>query len=89
MHTLKALLCMFATIGRKIMNYSSGPDCNNTVHPFHGCGILPNCRESMNLTTVVATDSVDDMPSKQFTTVPFSPVLTGPTTTLDIRGELS
>ena len=36
----------------------------------------------------VATESVDDEPSKQFTTVPFRPLLTGLTTTLDIRGEL-
>ena len=37
---------------------------------------------------VVATDSVDDMPSKQFTTVPFRPLLTGLTVILDTSGEL-
>ena len=35
---------------------------------------------------VVATESVDDMPSKQFTTVLFRPLLTGLTTVLDISG---
>ena len=36
---------------------------------------------------VVATESVDDMPSKQFTTVPFRPLLTGLNTVLDINGR--
>jgi hypothetical protein len=44
----------------------------------------------MILMIVVATDSVDDEPSKQLTTVPFRPVLTGLTTILDIiSGKLS
>ena len=34
-------------------------------------------------------DSVNYIPLKQFTTVPFSLLLTGLTTTLDINGELS
>ena len=34
----------------------------------------------------VATESVDVVPSKQFTTVPFRPLLTGRTTILDISG---
>ena len=59
------------------------------VHPFlHSRGVLPNWPGSMILMVVVATESVDDMPSKQFTTVPFKPLLTGLTTILDIRGEL-
>ena len=37
---------------------------------------------------VVVTKSVDDMPSKQFTTVPFRPLLTELTTILDTNGEL-
>ena len=38
---------------------------------------------------VVATDSVDDTPpSKQFTTVPFRPLLTGLIVILDINGEI-
>ena len=61
-----------------------------SVHHFHDCVcVLPNCWESIILMMVVATESVDDMPSKQFTTVPFRPLLTGLTATLDIRGELS
>jgi hypothetical protein len=36
----------------------------------------------------VATDSVDDMPSKQFTTVPLRPLVTGLITVLDTSGEL-
>ena len=42
----------------------------------------------MILMVVVATESVDDMLSKQFTTVPFRPLLTGLTTILDTNGEL-
>ena len=38
---------------------------------------------------VVATDSVDDDPSKQFTTAPFRPLLTGLTVILDTSGKLS
>ena len=37
----------------------------------------------------VATDSVDDVPSKQFTTVPFRLLLTGLIVILDISGKLS
>ena len=36
---------------------------------------------------VVATESVDDTPSKQFTTVLFSPLLTGLNTVLDTSGR--
>jgi hypothetical protein len=43
----------------------------------------------MILMIVVATDSVDDEPSKQFTTVPFRLLVTGLTVILDIRGKLS
>jgi hypothetical protein len=43
----------------------------------------------MILMIVVATDSVDDEPSKQLTTVSFRCVLTGLTTILDISGKLS
>ena len=42
----------------------------------------------MTWTVVVATVSVEDDPSKQLTTVPFRPLLTGLTTILDISGEL-
>ena len=42
----------------------------------------------MILMMVVATESVDDMPSKQFTTVPFRLLLTGLTTDLDTSGVL-
>ena len=42
----------------------------------------------MILMVVVATDSVDDVPSKQLTTVPFSAALTGLTTILVISGKL-
>jgi hypothetical protein len=42
----------------------------------------------MNLTIVVATDSVANEPSKQFTTVPFRSVLTGLIIILDINGML-
>ena len=42
----------------------------------------------MTWTVVVATVSVEDDPSKQLTTVPFRPLLTGLTTALDISGEL-
>ena len=38
---------------------------------------------------VVASDSVDDVPSKQLTTAPFRPLLTGLTVILDISGKLS
>ena len=38
---------------------------------------------------VVATDSVDDVPSKQLTTAPFRPLLTGLTIILDTSGKLS
>ena len=38
---------------------------------------------------VVATDSIDDEPSKQFTTVPFSAALTGLITILENSGVLS
>ena len=38
---------------------------------------------------VVVADSVDGKPSKQFTTVPFRPLLTGLTVILDISGKLS
>ena len=38
---------------------------------------------------VVATDSVDLEPSKQFTTVPFRRLLTGLIIILDISGKLS
>ena len=70
------------------MNYLSGPDFIILhVHSFHGCGILPNCRESMILMVVVATESVDSMPSKQFTTVPLRPLLTGLIVTLDTSGD--
>ena len=41
----------------------------------------------MILMVVVATELVDDKPSKQLTTVPFSPLLTGLTTTLDTSGD--
>ena len=41
----------------------------------------------MILMVVVATKSVDDKPSKHFTTVPFRPVLTGLTPTLDTSGD--
>ena len=37
---------------------------------------------------VVATISVDVDPSKQFTTVPFSPLLTESTVALDISGKI-
>ena len=37
---------------------------------------------------VVATESVDDIPTKQFTTVPFISLFTALTTILDISGEL-
>ena len=50
---------------------------------------LPNWPGSMIRIVVVATDSVNDMPSKQFTTVPFMSPVTGLTTILDISGELS
>jgi hypothetical protein len=43
----------------------------------------------MILMVVVATDSVDDEPSKQFTTAPFRPLLTGLIVILDLRGKLS
>jgi hypothetical protein len=48
----------------------------------------PNWPGSINLMVVVATESVDDIPSKQFTTVPSRPLLTGLITALDINGEL-
>ena len=38
---------------------------------------------------VVATESVDDMPSKQFTTVLFRPLLTEAIVIRDINGKLS
>ena len=38
---------------------------------------------------VVATDSDDDVPSKQLTTVSFRPLLTGLTVILDTSGKLS
>ena len=41
----------------------------------------------MILITDVATTSVDVEPSKQFTTVPFGPMLTEATVTLDISGK--
>ena len=39
--------------------------------------------------TVVAKDSVANDPSKQLTTAPFRPLLTGLTVILDISGKLS
>ena len=42
----------------------------------------------MTWMVVVATVSVEVDPSKQLTTVPFRPLLTGLTTTPDISGEL-
>ena len=61
------------------------------VHPLHDCRVLPkfNYWESIILMMVVATKSVDDIPSKQFTTVPFRPLLTGLTVTLDTNGRTS
>ena len=61
------------------------------VHPLHDCCVLPkfNCWESKILMVAVATKSVDDMPSKQFTTVPFRSLLTGLTVTLDTNGRTS
>ena len=41
----------------------------------------------MILMVVVATESVDDKPSKHFTTVPFRPLLTEFTLTLDTSGD--
>ena len=38
---------------------------------------------------VVASDSVDNVPSKQLTTALFRPLLTGLTVILDISGKLS
>ena len=58
------------------------------VHPYYDCGFLPNRLGSMILMVVVATESVDDVPSIQFTTVPFSPLFTVLTTDLDTNGEL-
>ena len=58
------------------------------IIPFHDCGVLPNWPGSMILMVVVATESVDDMPFKQFTTVPFRLLLTRLTVTLDTSGEL-
>jgi hypothetical protein len=43
----------------------------------------------MILMVVVATDSVDDEPSKQFTTAPSRPLVTGLIVILDLRGMLS
>jgi hypothetical protein len=43
----------------------------------------------MILMVVVATDTVDDEPSKQFTTAPFRPLVTGLTVILDLSGKLS
>ena len=42
---------------------------------------------SMILMMVVDTELIEDMPSKQFTTVPFRPLLTELTTVLDISGR--
>ena len=50
--------------------------------------ILPNWPGSMILMVIVATDSVDDVPSKQLTTVPFSAALTGLITILVINSKL-
>jgi hypothetical protein len=50
---------------------------------------LPNWLGSMILMIVVATDSVAIEPSKQFTTAPSRPLVTGLTVILDIRGKLS
>ena len=47
---------------------------------------LPDWPGSMILMVVVATELIDDMPSKQFTIVPFRPLLIGLTTVLDISG---
>ena len=50
---------------------------------------LPNWLGSMILMVVVATDSIDDEPSKQLTTVSFRLLLTGLAVILDISGKLS
>ena len=72
----------------KVIAWGSSPHTMYSVHHFHICGVLPNWPEYMIRMIVVATDSVDNMPSKQFTTVPFRPLLTGLTTILDISGKL-
>ena len=59
-----------------------------TIHHSLGNNFLPklvNWPASMILMLAVA---VDDMPSTHFTTVPFSPLLTGLTVILDTSGEL-
>ena len=56
---------------------------------MYAYSVLPNCWESMIVIVVEATETVDDTPSKQFTTVPFRPLLTGLTIDLDTSGELS
>ena len=43
----------------------------------------------MILMVVVATELIDVEPSKQLTTAPFRPLVTGLTIILDIRGKLS
>ena len=43
----------------------------------------------MILMVVVATELIDVEPSKQFTTAPSRPLVTGLTVILDIRGKLS
>ena len=50
-------------------------------------GYSPNWPGSMIVIVVVATMSVDIEPSKQFTTVPFRPLLTGLIISLDIRSR--
>ena len=54
----------------------------------HIYSFLPNWPKSMILMVVIATDSVDDIPSMHFTTVPFRSLLTLSIVTLDTSGRM-